>query len=177
MTDLSREQYLRAQRLRESVFAIATVAASVLFASLVIPAGVTSPASVEHLPLSPRFLPYVLSALIAIMALVHLAEAWFSPRPPDADPEEEFEPHPRWKLRSSWLGLLLLGYLFLPQWGGMLATAVAATTVLTAVGGERRLPVLLGIGVLVPTAVYFFFTIVVQVPLPAGSLIEGWGDS
>jgi hypothetical protein len=166
------DRTLRRGRRREIIFALATLLAALLFALLVIPAGVTQPSSVKHLPLSPVFLPYVLTLAVALFALVHLAEAVWAAHIPDEDAPLP-DPHPRRGRRLALLAALLLAYLMLPDRLGMLLTAILVTIALIAMGGERRLPVLFGVGIAVPLLVYLFFVHVAQVPMPAG-LFEEW---
>ncbi|MGK7651884.1 tripartite tricarboxylate transporter TctB family protein [Roseovarius sp. B08] len=162
----------RKGRRREIVFAVLTILASVLFALFVIPAGVTSPASVKHLPLSPTFLPYVLTIGVGLFALIHLLEAIFAAHIPGED-DASLGTHPRWKSRVLMLVGLLALYLLMPERLGMPLTAIVVTIALMAIGGERRPLILLGVGIAVPLLVYLFFAHVAQVPLPMG-LFEDW---
>jgi hypothetical protein len=157
-------------RRREIVFAALTLAAAIGFALFVIPNGVTTPASVRHLPLSPAFLPYVLTAAIGVFALIHMLEAIYAPHIPADDEEGSQDAHPNWKVRAILLSVLLLVYLLLPERLGMLPTAIGVTIALLAIGGERRVAVLLGVGITVPLLVYLFFAEVAQVPMPEGIL-------
>lgn len=164
-------------RRREIAIALALIVAAAVFAFVVIPAGVVKPASVKRLPLSPVFLPYVLTGLVALFAALHLLEAWLAPDAIAAPPDASQETHPRWKLRIAVLCACLAGYLFLPDVLGMLATAIIVTIALMALMSERNPLILIGVGVLLPTLVWLFFTQVAQVPLPLGifeSLFDGW---
>ncbi|EBA07048.1 tripartite tricarboxylate transporter TctB family protein [Sagittula stellata] len=172
MSDTSHQSDARKGRRREIVFAALTLIAAALFAAIVIPAGVTTPGSVKHLPLSPAFLPYVLTGAIALFALVHLLEALFAPHVPDDDATPP-DLHAHWKLRLLVLCVLLLIYLLVPETLGMLLTSIVVTVVLMAMGGERRPLVLLGVGITVPLLIYLFFVHVAQVPMPAG-IFEDW---
>jgi len=173
MSDNSTETDARLGRRREIVFAGLTLAASVLFALIVIPRGVTTPASVKHLPLSPAFLPYLLTAAIGVFALIHMLEAIFAPHIPAEDDGAQPGVHPRWKSRVLMLCGLLVVYLVLPDRLGMLPTSILVTIALLAIGGERRPLILLGVGIGVPLLVYLFFAHVAQVPLPTG-ILEDW---
>lgn len=172
MSDTRSDTDARRGRRREIIFAALTLLASALFAFVVIPAGVTTPASVKHLPLSPAFLPYVLTAGVGLFALIHLLEAIFAAHIPGED-EASLGTHPRWKSRVLMLVGLLLVYLLLPDQLGMPVTAMLVTIALMAIGGERRPLILLGVGIGVPLLVYLFFAHVAQVPLPMG-LFEDW---
>lgn len=173
MSDNTTVTDARRGRRREIIFAALTLAASVLFSLIVVPLGVTTPASVKHLPLSPAFLPYVLTAGIGIFALVHMLEAIFAPHIPAEDEGAQAGLHPRWKGRVLMLCALLLVYLVLPDRLGMLPTSILVTIALLAIGGERRPIILLGVGISVPLLVYLFFAHVAQVPLPTG-MFQDW---
>ncbi|MEI4261562.1 tripartite tricarboxylate transporter TctB family protein [Roseovarius sp. D0-M9] len=167
------ETSARKGRRREIVFASLTLAASILFGLFVIPGGVATPSSVKHLPLSPAFLPYLLTVAIGVFALIHLLEAIFAPHIPAEDEAGSLDPHPKWRSRVLMLSALLLVYLLLPSHLGMLATSMLVTIVLLAIGGERRPVILFGVGITVPLLVYLFFAHVAQVPLPLG-IFEDW---
>lgn len=163
----------RKGRRREILFGAVTVVSAAAFALLVIPDGVTTPASVVHLPLSPAFLPYVLTIGVGLFAAIHFLEAIFAPHMPADDEDRGGGLHARWKSRGLILSLLLLTYLLLPERLGMLTTAIIVTIALLAIGGERRPLILLGVGISVPLLVYLFFVHVAQVPMPTG-LFEDW---
>ena len=76
--------------------------------------GVVRPSSVKHLPLSPVFLPYVLTVLVIVFAGLHLVEAWIAPDAVAAPPSDDGATHPRWKLRISVLFAGLLGIFCCP---------------------------------------------------------------
>ncbi|QFT92122.1 Tripartite tricarboxylate transporter TctB family protein [Roseovarius sp. THAF9] len=155
----------------EIIFAVITILAALVFALVVIPNGVTRPASVKHLPLSPVFLPYVLTIGVGIFALIHLLEAIFAAHIPGED-DASLGTHPRWKSRVLMLVGLLALYLLMPGRLGMPLTAIIVTIALMAIGGERRPLILLGVGIAVPVLVYLFFAHVAQVPLPMGLFVD-----
>ena len=156
----------RARR-REVGIGLCLIAVAACLAFVAIPLGVTRPTSVASLPLSPVFLPYLLSALIGVFAILHIIAAFTVPHPPIAN-SDDGTAHPRWLLRGALVATLLLGYLMLPQFIGMLPTAIALTVTLMRLGGERRLLVLAAFGVLMPLVIYLFFVFVAQVPMPTG---------
>ncbi len=166
----SSSRWRNAARKREMLIAGVLIVAAALFAAIVIPMGVVRPTSVKHLPLSPVFLPYVLALLVIVFAALHLIEAWIAPDAVASPPTEDDAIHPRWKLRIAVLFMCLVGYLLLPELLGMLATSIIVTVGLMVLAGERRLLVLLGVGLIMPLLVWLFFTEVAQVPLPSGFL-------
>jgi hypothetical protein len=169
----SSTKWRNSARRREMLIAGVLIVAAIAFALIVIPLGVMRPTSVKHLPLSPVFLPYVLSLLVIVFAALHLLEAWIAPDAIASPPSEDDATHPRWKLRVSVLFLCLAGYLLLPEMLGMLATSILVTIGLMALASERNPLILIGVGILMPTLVWLFFTEVAQVPLPGG-LFDNW---
>lgn len=162
----------RAQRRRnDAIFAVTMVIFAVLLAFVIIPASVRVPAAVTHLPLSPRFFPYVLSAMIFAFAFAFLIMTYIGP-PPLPEDAAPVEWRRRWPLRLGALALVLVAYVQLPEKLGMLPIAIVSMVALLLVGGERRIWVLIGVGGIVPIAVYFLFTEAFQVPMPAGPLLE-----
>lgn len=162
----------RAQRRRnDAIFAVTMMIFAVLMAFVIIPAGVRVPAAVTHLPLSPRFFPYVLSAMIFAFAFAFLFMTYIGP-PPLPEDAAPVEWRQRWPLRLGVLALVLMAFVQLPERWGMLPIAILAMLALLLVGGERRIWVLIGVGGIVPIAVYFLFTEAFQVPMPAGPLLE-----
>lgn len=171
-TDHTGRDRLRArQRRHDAIFAVAMMVFAVAMAFVVIPAGVRVPASVTHLPLSPRFFPYVLVGMVFVFAAAILVMSVIGPPPLPPDTEATAL-RPRWPLRLAALGAVLAAWVVLPERVGMLPLAIVATVILLLVGGERRIWMLGAIGVVVPVLVYLLFTEVFHVPMPAGPLLE-----
>lgn len=158
---------------KDVIFGFGTLVAAILFAAIVIPAGVVAPTSVKALPLDPRFLPYVLVTLVGLFGLICALQGLLGPGVPKEAGEDEF------KLRRHWpYGFLVvlaagLAYCLLPEEIGMLPVSALVTGVLVWFGGERRIIVTIGVAIVLPLLVYLFFTKIAQVPLPEG-LTEGW---
>lgn len=168
-----RPQVVARRSVKDVIFGFGTFAASLAFALVVIPLGVVSPGSVTHLPLSPVFLPYVLTALVGLFGLICGLQALLGPGVPKEAGEDEFALRRSWVLHLLLIGAALTAYYLLPEAIGMLLTAVLVTGFLVWLGGERRILMILGVALLLPVAVYLFFTWVAQVPLPEG-YFEGW---
>ncbi|HCR98935.1 MULTISPECIES: tripartite tricarboxylate transporter TctB family protein [Halomonas] len=147
--------------------------ASVLFAWIVIPAGVVSPASVERLPLSPVFLPYVLTTLIGIFGLIYGMQASIGLGVPKEENDESTHLRRRWPLHILLVAACFFAYCFLTQYLGMLLISIMVTGFLIWLGGERRPLILVSVSIGLPLVLYLFFTLFAQVPLPKG-LLEGW---
>jgi len=161
----------RLSRYRDAVAALVVMSFSTFVFFYLIPAGVPVPSAVKHLPLSPRFLPYVLVIFIFIVASIMLFLSLTTA--PKTNAEDELsETSPAWGKNLATLFLVLLMYWILPDRIGMLLTAIASMFLLLFIGGEKRLIVLAGVGVLAPTIIYFVFTEVFYVPLPSGTLFQ-----
>ncbi|MGY6634737.1 MAG: tripartite tricarboxylate transporter TctB family protein [Alkalilacustris sp.] len=166
-----RAQARRRQQRQDAIFAVVMMAFAVGMVLVVIPAGVRVPASVAHLPLSPRFFPYVLNGMVFAFALALLVMTYLGP-PPLPEDAQPVETRRDGLLRLAVLAAALAGYVQLPEVAGMLPVAVLGTLALLVVGGERRFAVLIGVGVVVPVLVYLLFTEVFHVPMPSGPLLE-----
>lgn len=154
---------------RDAAFGLGVAAGAILFAAFVIPAFISVPESVKAAPLSPAFLPYVLSGLIAVLGLVCAGQAMFGRGVPKED-GEGFDPAPRWPLAAVLVAGVLAAFWWLPEIAGMLPVSIGAMAVLLLMGGERSAVRLVLVSILVPLAVWLFFTRVALVPLPEGPL-------
>ncbi len=161
---------LRARRSRSDViFGFGTALGALLMAVWVIPHGVTAPSSVKALPLSPTFLPYVLTACIGLLGLVCGCQAAFGRGVPSED-DARLDVRPRWPLRLLVVLAIFLAYYAFAEPLGMLPVAVVLMGMMLWLGGERSVLRGLLLSVALPLGVYLFFTQVAQVPLPAGIL-------
>ena len=152
-------------------FGFGIAIASVIFILWVIPNAVVSPASVRAMPLDPRFLPYVLAALIGVLGVICGLQALLGPGVPK-EAGEGFLFRRNWPTRLAAVALAFAGYYLLPERLGMLPVAVAVTGLLVWLHGERSVWRGIAVAVLLPAAVYLFFIAVAQVPLPVGVLGE-----
>ena len=166
-----RDRLAKRQRRNDAIFALAMIAFAALMAFVVIPAGVRVPRAVTHLPLSPRFFPNVLVGMVFVFALSILVMSVAGP-PPLADEADGGTLRRRWALRLGALAAVLVGYIALPEQVGMLPVAIIATVFLLALGGERRVSVLIGAGVVVPVLLYVVFIEVFNVPMPPNPWLD-----
>ncbi len=157
---------------RDTVFGFGMAALAVIFVLWGIPDSVVTPASIKALPLSPAFLPYVLTASIGVLGLVCGIQAAFGPGVPTEE-GEGFYPAANWPIRLLGLAVVLAAFYYLPDVVGMLGVSVLAMALLVWMGGETS--VVRGglVSFLIPLLVYLFFVKVAQVPLPQG-ILEGW---
>lgn len=158
------------------VFGIAITMFAVVFIVWIIPTGVSVPSSVKAAPLSPAFLPYVLSASIALMGIICVLQATLGQGVPKDVSELTFSTRRTWPLRLLLVLGIFAGFYFLPEFMGMLPVAILGMGILLFVGGERNLLRGVLVSILLPLGIWLFFTQVAQVPMPEG-LIEGYFSS
>lgn len=144
---------------------------SVFFYFYLIPVGINVPSAVKHLPLSPRFLPYVLTIFIFVIASIMLVFSIVAPPKPQAA-DDIIELQPTWRSKLGIFAIVLVMYWYLPEIIGMLMTSITSICVLLLVSGEKRLKIYSGVGVLIPVVVYFTFTEIFYVSLPPGILFQ-----
>ncbi|ORE91036.1 hypothetical protein ATO13_21056 [Stappia sp. 22II-S9-Z10] len=155
--------------MRDVAFGLLTAAAAALFAAFVIPAFISVPGNVKAAPLSPAFLPYVLTGLIGLLGLVCAAQAMFGRGVPKED-GEGFDPARHWPLSAALLAAVFAAFWWLPERVGMLPVAVGTMAAMLLAGGERNVLRLVLVAVAVPVLIWLFFTKVAMVPLPEGPL-------
>lgn len=158
---------------KDVIFGFGTAAASVFFGLVVIPAGVVTPDSVEHLPLSPAFLPYVLTILIGLIGFICAIQALLIPALPQEAQSASKETVRGWPLRLLVVAAAFAGYYWLPNMIGMLPVSMLVMSGLVWFGGEHRSTVILSVSIILPLLVYLFFIWIAQVPMPGGFL-EAW---
>lgn len=155
------------------IFGVGALIFAAIFVLWVIPVGVQVPDSIDAAPLSPAFLPYVLSTLIGALGVVCVLQATLGQGVPKEESELTFSPRRTWPLRLALVLAAFAAFWLLPERIGMLPVAVVTMGVLVFVGGERNVPRGLLVSIVVPFGVWLFFTRVAQVPLPEGP-IEGY---
>lgn len=169
--DLSTEDGPVARRSRLDIFfSLGVVALSALLLLWAIPDGVQVPASVKAAPLSPAFLPNVLSALVGLLGAICLVQATLGRGVPKEASELSFEAARSWPLRLAMVLAAFLAFWLLPEEIGMLPVAIGVMAALIFAGGERNVARGALLAVLIPLGVWLFFSRVAQVPLPEGPI-------
>lgn len=133
---------------------------------ILIPQGIVVPSNIQHFTTSPAFWPNIITVIIAIMGLLLVLQ-----NSDVEDTEVELEDHTSWKTRAPRL-LIILSMLFAFYFSiekfGMVAPAMLLILILMLFAGYRRWSLILLFSILVPTALYFFFTHVANIPIPLG---------
>ncbi|MGK0272079.1 MAG: putative tricarboxylic transport membrane protein [Cocleimonas sp.] len=138
---------------------------------ILIPQGIVVPSNIQHFTTSPAFWPNIITVIIAIMGLLLVLQNSDVEDINTEDIEEELEDHTSWKTRAPRL-LIILSMLFAFYFSiekfGMVAPAMLLILILMLFAGYRRWSLILLFSILVPTALYFFFTHVANIPIPLG---------
>ena len=122
---------------------------------------IEEPGFVKNPIMSPRWLPMVMSWCVFILSLTLCFQEWLSSSK-NIDPVS--------KERSIDVVILiavLIGYVLAFERLGAVLTAIVACLILFALRARRSMTLYL-LAMTIPIAVYFFFTELLNVPLPRG---------
>lgn len=162
-------------------FGLALVGGLILW--VIIPWAVDIPATVKISSLSPAFWPKILSWALMVFGLLLAAQNAFgksrseeAPRKPeDLIPETEdckqgiFERLAK-PARAAVAMFGMLAYYFLVQPLGIIIASIIVLPGFAVLYGEKRWRYLVPISVLLPLALYYFFTKAAHKPMPTGYL-------
>ncbi len=154
-----------------------TVALAGIF--YLIPSFIVVPQQLGSLALSPAFWPTIImtgmlftSVVILIQGLVSWRKLSKQPiKNTDLQQSDTSEHYPIDGPRAAILGAVIsifFGYYWLIDHLGILLSSILALLALMGLGGERRLKILLPLSIILPVALYYFFTRVAHVYLPQG---------
>jgi putative tricarboxylic transport membrane protein len=140
---------------------------------VVIPAAVVVPGGIKISATAPDYWPKLISAAIALLGLAVLAQGIIgikqNPTPPpgkEAAGNGENKNSGFFKTATAIIGLLAYYWLVIPL--GIVAASMLALPGFAVIYGERRVKVLVPLALLLPMALYFFFTRVANIPMPLG---------
>ena len=134
---------------------------------LLIPLGVDEPRRVKYAALSPSYYPRIIAICLSILGLVIAARSVLAP-PTDAAEEVENRPDAIQRITVVFC-LLLAMALVLTTLGFIMTTALALGAAIWF-AGERNYSLIIGMGIIVPLALHFFFLKVAGIPIPLGVL-------
>jgi hypothetical protein len=139
----------------------------------VIPAAVVVPGGIKISATAPDYWPKLVSAAIALLGLAVLAQGILGiKRDPAPSAGKEVTENGQnkkpgfLKTAAAILGLLAYYWLVIPM--GIVAASMLALPGFAVIYGERRVKVLVPLALLLPMALYFFFTRVANIPMPLG---------
>jgi len=150
--------------------ALLFIAVALLLLLVAIPFGVVEPKKVKFDALNPSYYPRIISYCLLLFGVVLLTLRTVAKPAPDSELELEHKSG-RIKLVSLvWLaGMLAFYYLSLPTLGFVVSSAIVLLLLLLT-ARESSLWVLIGLPVVLPIGLYYFFVKVANIPIPAGIL-------
>lgn len=161
----------------ELLLGVAVCVLAILGLAIAIPMGIDLPSDVESRALSPDFWPNVIMTMLILCGAILIFQSQRSKPTPEGDAvdsedaNDEFErmrPIYQQVLRIGGVIVWLLGVYYVIPHVGMVAAASATLLLLAWLGNDRRWKVVLPVAILLPLLLYFFFTVIANVPLPIG---------
>lgn len=141
----------------------------------VVPAGIAVPQGIAIVSLRPDFWPVTLCVLLIALSLCLALTAWLGKRPAPArrcsGAEAPARPAAE-RFRPVAVLALLAVYYAAMQATGLVVPSVLACLALSRLYGARILPHGLAVAVVLPVALYFFFTHLANVPIPVCGPLE-----
>jgi hypothetical protein len=155
---------------RDFLIGCGTVIFSLIGFFIIIPAGVVVPDSDAPLALSPAFWPSLIMLILLVSGvsiLLQLILSHLKKRPVSFMQDEETPLIPdAWRLLLVIPGLFI--YYLLIDKLGILLSSVLLLIALMLLGGERRFWPISLVAILLPTLLYYFFTLIGNAMLPMG---------
>jgi putative tricarboxylic transport membrane protein len=144
---------------------------------LVIPQGIYVPGNLRIRVMSPAFFPRVVTIFLIFMSGVLLAQTLIArkkkARGPAVSAEEKAsEDLTKRILRIPVAIVLLFFYYAAVTWIGLLFSSMIFLLAFSLLYGERRFRIIVPLAVVLPIALYYFFTRVAHIPLPKGILFD-----
>lgn len=134
---------------------------------LLIPLAVDEPRRVKYAALSPSYYPRIIAICLSILGLVIAVRSALA-RPTEA--AEKTENRPDAMQRIFIVFCLLLAMALVLKTLGFIVTTSLALGAATWFAGERNYAMIIGLGIIIPLVLYFFFLKVAGIPIPLGVL-------
>ena len=157
---------------------ILLILAGLLIMFILIPNGISAPNDLDILALSPRFWPRIITGCLIFCGVIITLQGFIEVKnrdPADAD-QKPFDFNGLFSMEMG-RAALTIGFLLIYYWSinhiGIVAASLLAIILFTFYGGEKRIGYILSIAIILPIALYYFFTLVANVPLPLG-FFEQW---
>ena len=150
---------------RDRLVGAGVVISGLLMLFALIPAGIVVPGNLKTLSLSPDFWPKIVAGIFVLMGLLMIAK-------PEVPSEESTGMSlavfvSRLPRLATVLAALFAFYLAIPRFG-MVVPAMLLIFGLMVFAGERRWSWMIGISLIVPVLLYWFFVSVASIPIPLG---------
>ena len=158
---------------RDLLAGLSFIAISLLILFVAIPLGVQEPKKVKFVALSPSYYPRLVCYCLLLFGLVLLVKKLFTTKKRGSQVDGTSVDGTGAELKPQMLlvlgGVLFFYYITLPSLGFVLSSTIVLF-VLLLLAGDRSYISLLIIPLLLPIAVYWFFTKIANIPIPAGIL-------
>ncbi|NVJ93902.1 MAG: tripartite tricarboxylate transporter TctB family protein [Methylocystaceae bacterium] len=146
------------------IFGITLAILSIAFIYAFIPAFINEPPGLKNPMLSPRWLPMVMGWGCFILSMSLVIAEFFHPEIAEHHVHEK-------SLHVLVLCAVLLSYVLLFETAGAILIGVVATVALFAIRSVKSIVAYI-LAIALPFVVYFFFTTLLEVPLPTGIFME-----
>ncbi len=128
--------------------------------------GVAAIVKASDFPEQSRLMPYIYSSLLILVAILLGLKAFFGRNAAPEDPAWKDEPIPKVLLVMA----LILGYIVSIQIFGFYTSTAMFMFIFLGVMHAASLFVSLGVSVGTSAAVYYFFEVLLRIPIPRGIL-------
>lgn len=158
-------------RRAEIIVGLSVIGLAAIILWLLIPGYITLPRRIRMAALSPAFWPNVISWTMLLCGVVLTLRAAVTPAPPD-NLVDALHFSRAQQLRMGALAIVLGGAFFAMPVVGMVWTCMLVYIALVVITGARRPIWGTVIAIILPLALYFFFTKVAGVAIPQGRFVR-----
>jgi len=147
------------------------VALALLILFVAIPLGVQEPKKVKFAALSPSYYPRIATYFLLFFGVLLIGLRFFRKQSEHVESEKI-----NWRNHATGclvIMLILFLYYATLSYLGFVLSSIAALFLLLLLAGERKLWALTILPLVLPFALYYFFTHVANIPIPAG-VLEPW---
>jgi len=161
---------MKTTRQRDLVAAALFIVVALLIVFVAIPYGVKEPKKVKFAALSPSYYPRIVSFCLLGFGIILFAQRALFNASSESLNTADTSSSDFSRLRLIWvIGILLFYYVTLPFLGFVLSSALVLL-VLLLLAGEKSPAALVALPIALPLGLYFFFTKIASIPIPAGIL-------
>jgi len=160
---------------RDVTAGLVCVVLALLILFVAIPLGVQEPKKVKFVALSPSYYPRIVACFLLLFGVLLIGLRLFvkkhSVQSEHSEARESF-----WRSRITALlviSLVLILYYASLNYLGFVLSSIVALFILLLIAGERKIWALVFIPLVLPFALYYFFTHVANIPIPSG-VLETW---
>ena len=133
---------------------------------VLIPQGVVEPRKVKYAALSPSYYPRLIGFALILLGGAVSARALLR----TSTVQGSSDRHPKAMQRTALFFGLLAVYGLAVSVSGFILPSIVVLIGALLLAGERRVPVIAAVSLILPFGLYFFFLKVASIPIPAGIL-------